>query len=411
LRGRRTRHALGRIAHRRRADAGQPAADLPLDSHRRYWWAVRVFDGAGGPARGARQPFLTGVLDPARWPDRWIAAEPDPVLPPHRQPGQPGHGAGAPLPILRRSLRLPRRRAGPCFRSVALARSPGDQRTGGGHAALTPGWTNYRRSALYDTHDVTALLRAGDNVLALMLGNGMYNVEAKEGRYTKFLDSFGRPKAILAMTIEHADGHVEHLASDGQWRWHEGPIRFSSIYGGEDWDARLVPPGWMEPGFDDHEWQPVQAVAGAGRRPARRAGATGGCRAHAAAGGDHQRGARCSAGRFRVNFAGRPRLVVEAPAGATLTVLPGETLDDQGRVSQRSFNAGPGKPRGLHPYKRRARAGDLEPLFTYHGFRWLEPTACCARRSARWKAWCSTPILRASAGSRRRIRCSMPSTG
>jgi hypothetical protein len=84
-----------------------------------------------------------------------------------------------------------------------------------GRAALTPGWTNYRRRVLYDTHDVTALLRAGDNVLALMLGNGMYNVEAKEGRYTKFLDSFGRPKAILAMTIEHADGQVEHLPVTG----------------------------------------------------------------------------------------------------------------------------------------------------------------------------------------------------
>jgi hypothetical protein len=353
----------------------RPSADLPLDSHRRYWWAVRVFDGAGRPgAWSAPASFLTGVLDPARWPDRWIAAEPDPALPPHRQ-GQasPAMVPARPLPILRRSLRLP----APPRRAVLSVCGLGQMRLAingqvVGHAALTPGWTNYRRSALYDTHDVTALLRAGDNVLALMLGNGMYNVEAKEGRYTKFLDSFGRPKAILAMTIEHADGHVEHLASDGQWRWHEGPIRFSSIYGGEDWDARLVPPGWMEPGFDDHEWQPVQAVAGPGG--ALRAGLV----PPVVAARTLPPVAITSVAPdvllvdFGVNFAGRPRLVVEAPAGATLTVLPGETLDDQGRVSQRSFNAGPGN-RVAFTHTSAGRGPEtFEPLFTYHGFRWLE---------------------------------------
>jgi hypothetical protein len=196
----------------------RPSADLPLDSHRRYWWAVRVFDGAGRPgAWSAPASFLTGVLDPARWPDRWIAAEPDPVLLPHRQ-GQasPAMVPARPLPILRRSLRLP----APPRRAVLSVCGLGQMRLAingrvVGRAALTPGWTNYRRRVLYDTHDVTALLRAGDNVLALMLGNGMYNVEAKEGRYTKFLDSFGRPKAILAMTIEHADGQVEHLPVTG----------------------------------------------------------------------------------------------------------------------------------------------------------------------------------------------------
>jgi hypothetical protein len=121
-----------------------------------------------------------------------------------------------------------------------------------------------------------------------------------------------------------------------------GPIRFSSIYGGEDWDARLVPPGWMEPGFDDHAWQPVQAVAGPGG--ALRAGLV----PPVVAARTLPPVAITSVAPdvllvdFGVNFAGRPRLVVEAPAGATLTVLPGETLDDQGRVSQRSFNAGPG---------------------------------------------------------------------
>ncbi len=352
-----------------------PTADLALDSHRRYWWAVRVFDAAGRPGVwSAPAAFLTGVLELARWPDRWIAAEPDPVLPPHRQ-GQasPAMVPARPLPILRRPLRL----ASPPRRAVLSVCGLGQYRLAingqaVGHAALTPGWTNYRRRALYDTHDVTALLHAGDNVLALMLGNGMYNVEAKEGRYTKFLDSFGRPKAILAMTIEHADGRIEHIASDGQWRWREGPIRFSSIYGGEDWDARLVPPAWMEPGYDDRDWQPVVAVPGpggmlrAGLVPPVVAARTLAPVAITAVAPD------VLLVDFGVNFAGRPRLMIEAPAGATLTILPGETLDEQGRVSQRSFNAGPGNRVAFTHVSTGRGVEAFEPLFSYHGFRWLE---------------------------------------
>jgi hypothetical protein len=112
----------------------RPSADLPLDSHRRYWWAVRVFDGAGRPgAWSAPASFLTGVLDPARWPDRWIAAEPDPVLLPHRQ------GQASPAMVPARLCRscaeacaCLRRRAGGAFGLWPWPDAAGDQRTGGG---------------------------------------------------------------------------------------------------------------------------------------------------------------------------------------------------------------------------------------------------------------------------------------
>ena len=31
------------------------------------------------------------------------------------------------------------------------------------------------------------------------------------------------------------------------WQWAPGPITFSWIYGGEDYDARIEQPGWDEP--------------------------------------------------------------------------------------------------------------------------------------------------------------------
>ena len=48
-------------------------------------------------------------------------------------------------------------------------------------------------------YDVTPLLTVGDNVLGVMLGDGMYNVEGVKGRYTKFIGSFGQPKLIARL--------------------------------------------------------------------------------------------------------------------------------------------------------------------------------------------------------------------
>ncbi len=42
------------------------------------------------------------------------------------------------------------------------------------------------------------------------------------------------------------------------------------------------------------------------------------------------------------NFSGWPRIVVRGPRGRRVKLLPGELLDSQGLVSQRSANARPG---------------------------------------------------------------------
>jgi len=355
--------------------SGQPPYPLPLKGHRRYWWAVRAADRAGRwSAWSAPEPFVTGVLDGAEWPAYWIAADADPILPPHA-PGQarPDWLPAKPLPLMRRALALDARPRRAILSICGLGQyALAINGRAVGEAALAPGWTNYRRTVLYDTHDVTGLLQRGENVLGLMLGNGMYNVEHAAGRYTKFLDSFGAPKAILLLTIEREDGRVDRVVSDGHWRWCAGPIRFSSIYGGEDWDARELPDGWDRPGFDDRDWRPVRQAPGPG----------GTLRASTlppviAA----ERLAPLTVTEpvpgvvlidFGQNFAGRPEIEVRAQAGATLVALPGEALDAAGRVTQRSYNAGPGHSVEFRHTVAGTGAERLAPLFTYHGFRYLE---------------------------------------
>ena len=106
-----------------------------------------------------------------------------------------------------------------------------------GNDFLSPGWTEYDKTCLYDTRDITASLKRGKNAVGIELGNGMYNVSSGINRFTKFKRSFGPQKSIASIRLEYRDGSVETVGTDGNWRVAPGPITFSSIYGGEDFDA------------------------------------------------------------------------------------------------------------------------------------------------------------------------------
>jgi hypothetical protein len=168
-----------------------------------------------------------------------------------------------PLPIFRRPVRLD-----------ALVKQAVIHICGLGHYELTingrrvgdremdPGWTNYRKTCLYSSYDVTNMLQTGDNAIGVMLGNGMYNVPG--GRYTKFKGTFGPPKLICRMCVIFADGSTETIASDATWKYALGPIAFTCIYGGEDYDARREQGGWDRPGFDDRAWSAAVVCDGPG---------------------------------------------------------------------------------------------------------------------------------------------------
>src|SRR3546814_10448040 len=90
---------------------------------------------------------------------------------------------------------------------------------------LNPGWTDYRKTVLYNSYDVTEMLQPGANALGVMLGNGMYNVEGVEDRYKKFVGTFGQLRLIAQLAITYEDGSREIVGSDDQWRTRPGPIR------------------------------------------------------------------------------------------------------------------------------------------------------------------------------------------
>jgi len=53
--------------------------------------------------------------------------------------------------------------------------------------------------------------------------------------------SEGRPYLIwLEAHVKTSDGNEKVISSDGSWKWHDGPLTSSNIYGGEDYDARSI---------------------------------------------------------------------------------------------------------------------------------------------------------------------------
>lgn len=211
----------------------------PLRSSQRYFWTVRVWD-EGGEECSRRKPatFVTGLLAEQDWQAKWITMD---------------RTDQDPLPMFRKAFPLTKPVADAVIHICGLGQyelSINRQRIG--NREMDPGWTNYRKTCLYSSFDVTDALKRGENVIGVMLGNGMYNVPG--GRYVKFTGSFGPPKLICQMRVTYADGTVEIVGSNETWKCSPSPITFSCIYGGEDYDARREQNGWDAPKFDDRQW-------------------------------------------------------------------------------------------------------------------------------------------------------------
>ena len=225
-------------------------AGSPLKSDQAVWWKVRVWDGTGKvSAWSSPAQWVMGLLDPTQWQGAWLCA-------PDTQPG---------LPIFRREFvvqpGLQRALISICGLGHYELSANGSKV---GDALLAPGWSKYDKTCLYDTLDITSCLTNGRNALGVMLGNGMYNIVPASPRYAKFTGSFGPPKLIAQLHLFYANGTSQVIATDGQWLTTPGPITFSSVYGGEDYDARRLPAGWNEAGFNASAWSPPVLTHGPG---------------------------------------------------------------------------------------------------------------------------------------------------
>ena len=239
-----------------------PYADKALESGKEYYWSVRVWNAAGevSPWMPVNR-FSTGLMSPDAWSGaRWIAMEvqPDSL---RLVPGEEynkltiGDRITAPnrLPQFRREIDVRK----PVKRAMAYVSGLGQfeffiNGDKVGDNFLDPAWSDYDKIVCYVPFDVTDRLQQGANVLGVMLGNGMYNVPRE--RYYKLLMTYGYPMMICKVDVEYADGTHDVIVSDGSWRTTTSPVTYSSIFGGEDYDATRERTGWMLPGYDASAW-------------------------------------------------------------------------------------------------------------------------------------------------------------
>ena len=205
----------------------------PLASGSRAYWKVKVADARGGDSRwSATATWLAGVMKPADWEKaHWIT---QPLV--SSNPAFAGNGC---------SLRFTREISVKPGLSNAVLHI-----TGLGQyllevngrdatpALMTPGWTDSSKTILYDTIDFGGALREGTNTLTVTLGGGMYRNPPSD-RYAKFVTDTRALKFLGLLELRYADGSRELLRSDESWKCIPSPITYSSIFGGEDHDARI----------------------------------------------------------------------------------------------------------------------------------------------------------------------------
>lgn len=333
-----------------------------------------------GTWRGAR----------AAW-DGWPVKEPPPdaapvtVLGPiHTAPWRlhvGSFGPTRPCPLLRRAFVLDERPIHATVRVVGLGHY--ELRLNGqvvGDSVINQAWSQYDKTLFWQEFDITAQLQTGENVLGVLLGNSFWYVaptnDPERFAKTDAMPDFsnGQPYLLwLDARIRSADGGVTVLTSDSDWRWTDGPLTFSHIYAGEDYDARRVPAGWDQPGFDDRGWEPVQRATvptaelspliGPGMRVAEtfkpveiREPAPG-----------------IFTYVFPQNCSALLRFTVRGPRGGTVRFKPCEYMDEAGRVH---FTYTWGTEKDIwHEYT--LRGGDAEThqvLFCYVGCQFVEAT-------------------------------------
>lgn len=343
-----------------------------LQSAQKYYWKIMAWDAKGKASTWSETAFFQmGLLEEKDWGEaKWIAlekiAEADKILPALHATKAPVKPKAA-LPQFRKAFNL----------SKTLRRATGfiaglghfeffinGQKVGNNF--LDPGWTHYGKTAQYVTFDLSDLLKPGPNALGIMLGNGFYHIPNE--RYWKILQSFGYPTCKLKILLEYADGSQETIVTDQNWKCTASAITYSSIYGGEDYDATQEQKGWKLPGFNDAHWQTpliltdkMPALHTQGQEPLRYF--------------ETFTPRSVSSPKAGVwvydlaqNFSGVFEIQASGKKGQKIKISPAELLHDNGTVNQSAI----GEPVFFNYTLNGEGLERWQPQFMYYGFRYVQ---------------------------------------
>ncbi|WP_300598207.1 alpha-L-rhamnosidase [Niabella sp.] len=238
-----------------------------------------------------------------------------------------------------------------------------------GDQVLAPIPTNYRKSVLYNSFDVSADLVKGNNAIGVVLGNGRFFTMRQNYKPQK-INTFGYPKLLLQLEITYADGSRKLIVSDNSWKFTaNGPIRTNNEYDGEEYDATKEFPGWTTASFDDTKWQrPELVIAPEGTL---RTQLTPGMRVMDSI--HPKKMSRLNDSVYILdlgqNFAGWLRMKVKGVRGQRIQLRFAESLQPDGSL----YTANLRDARVTDVYTLKGDGEEQwQPSFVYHGFRYVE---------------------------------------
>jgi hypothetical protein len=343
-----------------------------LQPGKEYYWKVMAWDDQGVASKWSEpSAWQMGLLSREDWKGaQWIAYEQLPdslrIVPGIHGKGDPKLGPGKDiLPLLRKEFIINKT----VKKATAFIAGLGhfDLRLNGkkvGDHFLDAGWTQYSKNALYVSFDITNQLKKGRNALGVMLGNGFYYTPRE--RYRKITIAYGYPKMICRVAIEYADGTFENIVSNDSWKVDRGPITFSGIYGGEDFNANLEQAGWDLPLFDDQSWKKALIVDG----PLLSSQTATPLKIL-----DSFSVKKISQPKpdiwvydFGQNASGIFRINVKGKKDDQIKFSPAELITDDGLITQDAV----GSPVYFNYTLKGAKTETWQPQFTYYGFRYIQ---------------------------------------
>lgn len=331
-----------------RAQSFIPYEGGPLPSGTSCSWTVTVWDNHGNAAESS-DSFETALTGRDCWQARWIESGiPRPKNPEYRLGNQP------PAVRFEKAFTL----SAQPVRARLYATAYGvyrpmlnDQRLD--DREFAPEYTVYRELLYYQTYDVTALLRQGENTFTMYVGDGWYLCP----QCRPVMEDFHPMPAVLFQFVaEYADGGREIVCSDGSEMCRTGPVVYSDLFWGSKYDATLPfsqpqPVVLRDYGYDQLAAQPMPPVRPMAELPAVEVYTS-------------------PKGEVIVDFGqlvcGRARVWVDAPRGREITLSYFEQPDLDGSylntmfATQQDTYVSDGAPR-LY-----------ESMFTFFGFRYVK---------------------------------------
>ena len=357
----------------------------PLTSELKCYWKVRIWNKANDVTPWSEvAKWSMGLLDKSDWKAEWIGDQPDLSQKAYRdyldkydpnknvelkniKPIPPSS------PMLRKKVTLKKAVkdaylyvSAHGYYEIALnGKKIGDQ-------VLAPEWTDYNKRIQYQVYDISESLSQGENVLSAILGDGWYLGMLGPTKWHADYPRrgvYGNDRRLLAqLVINYKDGTKEVVATDESWKINtQGFIILADNFLGQKIDARNIPSGWRNVGFNDENWENVYVD------PAIRKNLVA------------QKNEPIRVYKylppinitpfknqyivdFGQNITGWTKLKIMGEKGTQIKIRHGEMLDDDGSLYTANLAAAVQED----VYILSGENDEFEPSFTYHGFRYIE---------------------------------------